>query len=373
MKKSIKAIILSLTVILTLVCFVFVNDVIDKKTYNTENVQIITKEEDADKEEIVPNWVKDSKAMKSIIAFVKSVTDKNSIEYIPVEQRIVVFDFDGTLYGEHFPTYFDQSMLIYRLLYDKNYQATEEQKEYAKALEMVYFDNQPWPESTKTVEQIAAESFEGFTVEEYREYVHEFMTFQVTGFDNMTYKDGFYLPMISLIKYLSDNEFTIFISSGSECDLVREVTEGTLDKWIPPYRVIGSTFSLAATEQGNVIGEEYTYTKDDKVLIEGKDVTFRNLKMNKVISIIDEIGAVPIMAFGNSTGDFSMAQYVLQHGGKVYMLLSDDEKRDYGNQKEASLFEKQCSELGFETISIKDEFETIYNKDVKKTEMRRIR
>ena len=45
----------------------------------------------------------------------------------------------------------------------------------------------------------------------------------VIGFSDMTYGDGFYLPMISLIQYLAENNFIIFISSGSECDLVREI------------------------------------------------------------------------------------------------------------------------------------------------------
>lgn len=316
---------------------------------------------------VIPNWNSDSISMHSIVSFVQSVTNKNSKNYIPKEQRIVVFDFDGTLYGEHFPTYFDQSMLMYRLLYDKNYIATTEQKEYAQGLELMYFDNQPAPESTKTVEQIAAESFEGFTIENYRSYVRKFMSLPVIGFDGMTYKDGFYLPMVSLIQYLAENDFIIFISTGSECDLVRELICGTLDKWIPSYQVIGSTFSLTATEQNNIPGDEYTYDTNDQMLIEGKDVTFMNLKTNKIVSLINKIGTIPVMVFGNSSGDFSIAQYVTQHGGKSYMLILDDVTREYGNLEEAKLFKKNCELLGFKTISVKDDFETIYNKNVIKT------
>lgn len=315
----------------------------------------------------LPNWNSDSKTVHSIVSFVQSVTDQNSENYIPEEKRIVVFDFDGTLYGEHFPMYFDQSMLIYRLLYDKNYTATAEQKEFAKGLELTYLDNQPDPESSKTVEQVSAESFEGFSIKDYRTYIRKFMSFPVIGFDGMTYGDGFYLPMVSLVQYLSENNFTIFVSTGSECDLVREIMRGTLDKWIPPYSVIGSTFSLAATGQGNIVGDEYTYSPDDKIFIEGKDVTFRNLKTNKIVSLINQIGAIPIMTFGNSSGDFSIAQYVTLHGGKSYMLVLDDIDREYVNLEDAESFKKSCEELGFETISAKTEFETIYNKNIVKT------
>ena len=46
----------------------------------------------------------------------------------------------------------------------------------------------------------------------------------------------------ALVEYLSENGFTVFISSGSERALVRELIRGTLDAWIAPDRVIGSTF-----------------------------------------------------------------------------------------------------------------------------------
>ena len=62
-----------------------------------------------------------------------------------------------------------------------------------------------------------------------------------------------------------------------------------------------------------------------------------------------------------------MGTYTVRNGGKAYMLLCDDTERDYGNTEKAAKFEKQCKELGFETVSMKNEFETIYGEKVKKT------
>ena len=95
----------------------------------------------------------------------------------------------------------------------------------------------------------------------------------------------------------------------------------------------------------------------------------KNQKMNKVVTIIDEIGVCPILVFGNSSGDLSMAEYAVQHGGKAYMLLCDDTVRDYGNPETAEAFAEECRELGFETVSMRDEFETIYKKDAVKTKL----
>ena len=58
-----------------------------------------------------------------------------------------------------------------------------------------------------------------------------------------------------------------------------------------------------------------------------------------------------------------MAQYALQHGGRAYMLLCDDTERDRGDPEEAASFAETCWELGFETISMRGDFETIYKPD----------
>ncbi len=102
------------------------------------------------------------------------------------------------------------------------------------------------------------------------------------------------------------------------------------------------------------------------MLLEG-NLTQKNQKMNKVVTIVDEIGAPPLLVFGNSSGDVSMAQYALQNGGRAYMLLCDDTERDYGDPETAASFAQTCRELGFETVSMRGEFETIYPYGVVKT------
>ena len=316
----------------------------------------------------IPYWEKNSPAMASIIAYVESVTDRFSRDYIPPEKRIAAFDSDGTLIGELFPTYFDKCLLMYRLLHDSTYEeADPEDRKFAEELETALLNHKPEPASPKSTAQMTTESFKGFTVEEYRAYVREFMEHPAIGFEGMTYGQAFYKPMTALVEYLAKHDFKVFICSGTERSILRELTEGTLDEWIPPCQVIGSTISLTATGQGETEGRDYTYAPDDQVLLEG-NMTFKNLKMNKVVSIIDEIGAVPILAFGNSTGDFAMAQYVVQNGGKAYMLLCDDTERDYGNLDTAEKFAEKCKKLGFETVSMKNEFSTIYGDAVIKTD-----
>ena len=310
--------------------------------------------------ERIPNWAEDSPAMASIVDFVAAVTDETSPDYLPPERRVALFDSDGTLIGERYPTYVDQCMLLYRLLHDETAgEAPAEDVAFAEALEAAIANHVPLPDSPRSTAQMAAESFAGFTVEAYQEYVRRFLAQPVPGFEGMTYGTRFFVPMVSLVQYLAERDFQVYICSGTERLFLRELIAGTLDAWIPPYRVIGSTFSLTATGQGDTAARSYDYAPEDQVLLEG-NMVFKNLKMNKVVSVVNEIGVPPVLVFGNSAGDFAMGQYALQNGGRAYMLLCDDTQRDYGDPDEAADFAEECAGLGFETVSMRDEFETIY-------------
>lgn len=320
----------------------------------------------AEPAEIIPFWSEDSPTMQQILSLVSSMTEETSDAYLPEEDRIAVFDFDGTLFGERFPTYFDNCLFLHRVLDDETFQAPADIKEYAQALRTALENGTEEPESPRSTAQMAAECFAGMTVEEYRAYVRDFMAIPAWGFENMTYGQGYFKPMTALVEYLAGRGFKIFVSSGSERAMVRELMSGTLDKWIPSERVIGSTFSLTATGQGDTSGRSYSFTPDDEVLMEGNLVT-KNQKANKVFSIVDEIGKAPVLVFGNSSGDLSMAEYCLQHGGSAFMLLCDDLERDYGDLKTADKFKKTCQESGFHTVSMKEEFASIFGDEVKKT------
>ena len=317
----------------------------------------------------IPYWTEGSAVEESIIAYVEAVTDESSDSYVAPEDRIAIFDFDGTLYGERYPTYFDTCLFIHRALHDESFTAPDDIREYAKAMEKALYNHLPEPDSDKSTAQCAAECFKGMTIEEYRDYVRAFMTSPAFGFEGMTYAEGFYKPMTEVVKYLAENDFTIFISSGSERAMVRELIKENLDEWIPSDRVIGSTFSLIASGQGSKAGRKYTISADDQILMEGNLVT-KNQNTNKVFSIIDEIGKCPILVFGNSSGDLAMAQYVLQHGGKGYMLLCDDTERDYGDLAVAAKFADSCEKMGLETVSMKNDFVTIYGDNAVKVDQK---
>jgi len=61
----------------------------------------------------LPSW-NDGAAKSAIIAFVQTATDKSSVKFVPPEQRIAVFDNDGTLWASH-PIYVQLSFALDRV------------------------------------------------------------------------------------------------------------------------------------------------------------------------------------------------------------------------------------------------------------------
>jgi hypothetical protein len=61
----------------------------------------------------LPSW-NDGKAKQSIIAFVQKVTKPGSPDFVPVPERIAVFNNDGTLWAEQ-PMYFQLAFTLDRV------------------------------------------------------------------------------------------------------------------------------------------------------------------------------------------------------------------------------------------------------------------
>ncbi|MCR5473636.1 MAG: haloacid dehalogenase-like hydrolase [Lachnospiraceae bacterium] len=319
-----------------------------------------TKEEAVDLE----YWSEDSKAAASIREYVNKVTDENSPSFIPVKDRLAVFDLDGTLMGELYPSYFEYMMFIHRALHDDTYTAPSVIADFAKELEKDIYAGEQADNPERQHAVYAGRIYWGMTPDELMEYTRAYMKTPADGFTNLTKGEAFYWPMASLVKYLEANDFTVYVVSGSDRTVVRALVEDTLG--IPANRVIGMTYNFIAANQHLHDGLDYVYTKDDEVML-GGDLIIKTVKMNKVTAIATEIGMVPVLSFGNTSGDQSMAQYTVnndKYETRAYMLLCDDLVREHGNMKKADAMQQMCDECGFEPISMRDDFATIYGEDV---------
>lgn len=326
--------------------------------------ELTGREGQADTKAELEYWAENSAPAQSIREYVENATDPASDKYVPAEDRIAVFDLDGTIIGELYPSYFEYMMFVHRALHDDTYEAPEDMKEFALAMEEGFVTGK-MPENCERLHaRYAGQSYAGMTIDEFKAYTREFMESEADGFTNLTRGEAFYWPMVSLVKYLDANDFQVYIVSGSDRNLIRGLIKDILP--VPENRVIGMTYNTVATGQGDTDGLDYLYTADDEVLL-GGDLIIKTIKMNKVSIIAEEIGKVPVLAFGNSSGDLSMGQYVEnndQYEGRAYMVLCDDLEREHGNLDKAYSLRDFCVEHDFETISMRDDFATIYGDDV---------
>ena len=315
-------------------------------------------------------WTDGSEVLASLMDYVSASVDESSQGYIPPEDRIAVFDMDGTLMGERFPTYFNDWLRIQRALYDEDYEAPEDLKEFAQRWEDKVLRGVPMEDFDVLERTLGPKLYEGMTLEEYRDSVRKFKEMPVWGFEGMTYGDVFFKPMVSVVKYLYDNGYTIYINSATYRDAVRVMMEGNIDQWVPENQVIGTDLLFVSSDQGDDPSIDYTMQPDEDVVIAG-ELFVKNIKTNKVFSMEREIGKHPVLAFGNSTGDFAMANYALSnenYTGEAYMLLCDNTELDYGDTKVAEEFAAKCDAAGYHTISMADDFTTIYGDGVQKAE-----
>jgi hypothetical protein len=79
-------------------------------------------------------WVDDSEPVAALREYVEDVTNEKSKNFIPVEDRIAVFDLDGTLYCETFPIYGEWLLFADYVLNTPDYTPTDELKAVAQEL-----------------------------------------------------------------------------------------------------------------------------------------------------------------------------------------------------------------------------------------------
>lgn len=311
-------------------------------------------------------WNKDSETLAALKSYVKDVTNKKSKNFIPVEDRIAVFDMDGTFVCETAPYYFEWMLYLERALYDDTFTPSDADRQYAQEIENAIRVTKKFPKNVDVDEAKSQESvFAGMTPAQYEKYVQKFMEKPVEGLTNLKWGEALYLPMVEVIKYLQSNDFTVYIVSGSDrptcrilaCDLLK----------IKPNNVIGSDPKIISVNQSEDDGGQYVYQKNDS-LIRGHLIE-KNLKMNKVSNIAQEIGKQPVLGFGNSSGDTSMLNYAV-YGNKyksaAFFVICDDLEREFGNTKKAESCVKLAKENGWHTISMKDDWKTIYGDNVVK-------
>ena len=312
-------------------------------------------------------WAPDSNAAESLRNYVTKVTNEKDAEnFIPVKDRIAVFDMDGTLTCETYYTYFDTMMFINYCLIDHPERVSDELKAAAAEIKPGYT-------AGEELARNFAKAYAGMTIKELYDYAVEFGQKKTDSFDNMRYADGFYLPMVEVVKYLYDNDFTIYVVSGTERTTTRAlIANSPISEYVSPAHVIGTEFEVKQKGYEDISSNmDYKYSDGDDLVFTGGFIQ-KNLNSNKTIWIEREIGQYPVLAFGNSGSDTSMMNYALDkrnpYPSEAYMVVADDDVREWGKQ---NWEEKSAdyAEMGYVPVSMKNDFLEIYPDPIKRADI----
>ncbi|QPH41944.1 haloacid dehalogenase-like hydrolase [Pedobacter endophyticus] len=243
---------------------------------------------------LLPSWNEGSNK-EAIIDFVTKTTTKGSAEFIPVADRIACFDNDGTLWSEQ-PMYFQLAFAIDRVkALAKDHPEWKAKEPFRSLLEgdmqKVLSGGEP------ALLQLVAASHAGVSTDEFNQNVAHWMKTAKHPTTGKAYYKMVYQPMIELLDYLQANDFKTFVVSGGGVDFMRVWAEKAYH--IPSYQIIGSSLKTKYEVGADGIPK----------LIKLPELNFNDDNTGKPVGIHQHIGKRPVLAFGNSDGDYEMLQW----------------------------------------------------------------
>jgi phosphoserine phosphatase len=302
------------------------------------------------------SW-RDGPAKHAILEFVAATSGQDGSKPVPVEERVAVFDNDGTLWCEQ-PVPIQMDFILRRFV------------EMAQA-DPALHDRQPWKaahegdhawfatvmtehyagddHNVKTLAGGVLAAYAGISVEDFEARADAFLR----GTQHPTLGRGYlecaYAPMVELLALLAANGFANYVVSGGGRDFMRSISHELYG--IPRERVIGSSTTLAYTSDER--GGTLTHTPAPDYLDDGPE---------KPIRIWSRTGRRPLLAAGNTNGDIPMLEFT-QHRDKPFLrllVLHDDGEREFDYTRGAEQARERAGRDGWTTVSVRNDWATVF-------------
>ncbi|MGY1993329.1 HAD family hydrolase [Mycolicibacterium fortuitum] len=258
----------------------------------------------------------DTAAKHSITEFVERITAAGNPQFVAAEDRIAVFDNDGTLWAE-------------ALLAGDRHEG---------------------------LLRVLALTHTGMTTDEFNQRVTDWMATAHHPRFGKPYDQLTYQPQQQLLNYLRDNGFRTFIVSGGGADFMRVFSQRVYG--IPPEQVVGSTGTT-----------RYELREGKPVLVKTSDYVFVDDKAGKPSGIHEFIGHRPILAVGNSDGDQAMLEYTTIDNPRPslgVLIHHTDADREYAYDAEPPSSGKLVTALeaaqpnGWTVVDMKNDWKTVF-------------
>lgn len=269
----------------------------------------------------LPSW-NPSDARQAIMGFVATIIREGSPDYMSPAERIAVFDNDGTLWAEQ-PMYVQLAFTLDRIRQlapqHPEWQTTQP---YRAALAGDFKTLAAG--GAKSVLELLMVTHAGMTTDAFESLVRNWLAHARDPRFNRPYTELTYQPMRELLDYLRAHGFKTYVVSGGGAKFMRPWIEQAYG--IPPEQVIGSR-----------LREQFEVRDGQPAIVRQPEIDFIDDKAGKPIGIHQHIGRRPILAFGNSDGDFEMLEWTTAGPGRRLGLIvrHDDADREWSYDRES--------------------------------------
>jgi phosphoglycolate phosphatase-like HAD superfamily hydrolase len=301
--------------------------------------------------DVLVSW-NDGAARQAIVAFVE-----RAVSDVPAEERVAVFDNDGTLWCEK-PLPIQADFILRRL------------SEMAQADPQLR-DRQPWKAAydrdyawlgTVLAEHYAGDdtnvrtllggvlaAFAEISVEDFEAQSDAFLHSTQHPTLGRSYLQCAYAPMLELLAYLEANGFANYIASGGGRDFMRPISDEVYG--VPRDRVIGSATAL-----------EYVADEHGGAIVRRPEADYLDDGPQKPVRIWSRVGRRPLLAAGNSNGDIPMLDFT-RHQDTPFLrllLLHDDADREFDYTAGAEQALERADAEAWTVVSIKHDWTTVF-------------
>ena len=299
----------------------------------------------------LPSW-REGAAKQAIVDFVQDTTRKVSPDFVPVSERVAVFDNDGTLWSEQ-PMYFQAFFIFDRIkALAPEHPEWKTKEPFASVLRGDMKSALAGGEHA--LMEMAMATHAGTTTEQFDAIVREWAASAKHPKTGRLYTEMVYQPMLEVLRYLRANGYRTYIVSGGGIEFMRPWTEAVYG--IPPEQVIGSSIKTKFEMRDGV-----------PVLARLPELNFIDDKEGKPIAINQHIGRRPVAAFGNSDGDLQMLQWTAAGKGRrfaLYVHHTDGEREwTYDRDSHIGRLDKGLDEAaarGWTVVDMKQDWKRIH-------------
>ena len=301
----------------------------------------------------LPSW-NDTDMKTKIIDFVET-----QVPNIPVPDRLAVFDMDGTIACEE-PLWLEMYCAVHGLCLKSDKDTSlRSQLIYQLADSLRVNPKSQWAQSKwgPYIDTMVRTAFAGWDNEAYIEFSNKLVNTEKQPDYGMPLISTFYQPMLELISYLKENQFDVYIVSGSLQGLLWSVC---------PQAIRFERSHLIGTRQQM---EPVFYPDEKTAFILQPDIWMPGNNDNgKAQDIYSYIGKTPVFAFGNTTGDFGMFRLTststLPHA--CFLLNHDDAKREYAylpwHGEGMPAWKDTMKNNGWNIVDMSKTFKTVWEK-----------